>query len=447
MSPDARQLIAGMLVVDPVKRMTIEEVVQHPYYTKDLPRYLTPLPTTRSAVLGTLQNLAAAPKPLDFEIIDGLGRIEEEVIDELAERMDGVDRDDIWDSLRRDDGATGNAVKVAYLLLRDKRRLGQDLAVFEEQERDAQLALMDPRNAVSPNALSPTGANDLKTNPFETQFRDGFGEDEDEGDDDDDDDDDDAGLDFSTPPPLLEEFSNFAVLNSSLPESHGPEQHHLTSYASAKRMGGTPTGGAKDKKQSRTKWHFGIRSRSPPMEVMHEIYRVLRALGMEWREKRDLGGLGGIHKDARPPASPNRDSRRSRSRTIERAPEYDGVDFKKAASIYFVETRGRVGEVVVCNTERSHTGTVGLTGFQVLMNVQLYMVDSINYLVDFHHKKSYKASTEPDAGPFEMEIPDHISETGSDGGHIEIKEEDIVSPFVFMDLACRLILELAGGPE
>jgi carbon catabolite-derepressing protein kinase len=84
---------------------------------------------------------------------------------------------------------------------------------------------------------------------------------------------------------------------------------------------------------------------------------------------------------------------------------------------------------------------------QVLMNVQLYMVDSINYLVDFHHKKSYKASTEPDAGRFDMEIPDHISETGSDGGHIEIKEEDIVSPFVFMDLACRLILELAGGPE
>jgi carbon catabolite-derepressing protein kinase len=343
MSTDARNLIAGMLAVDPVKRVTIEEVVQHPFYTKELPRYLTPLPTRGTAVLGTLQSLALPPKQLDFEIIEGLGKIEEEVIDELAERMAGVDREDIWDSLRRDDGPQGNTVKVAYMLLRDKRRLGRDLAVYEEQERDAQLALLDPRNAVSPNVLSPTGAHDLKANPFDTQFRDGYEEDE-EDDDDEEEDEDGSGLDFSTPPALPEEVNNFAVLNSSLPE-HGPEQHHLASYASAKRMVGTPTSGAKKEKQSRTKWHFGIRSRSPPMEVMLEIYRVLKNMGMEWREKRDLGGLGGIFKDKN--TQPSTESRRHR--TVERVTEHDGplIDLKKAASIYFVETRGRVGDVVV----------------------------------------------------------------------------------------------------
>jgi len=91
------------------------------------------------------------------------------------------------------------------------------------------------------------------------------------------------------------------------------------------------------------------------------------------------------------------------------------------------------------------------------MNLQLYMVDSINYLVDFHHKKSYIASTEPGAGKFDMHIPDTaMSETSSESGdrrsikdkdNAQIKEEDIVSPFVFMDVACRLILELAGGGE
>jgi carbon catabolite-derepressing protein kinase len=81
------------------------------------------------------------------------------------------------------------------------------------------------------------------------------------------------------------------------------------------------------------------------------------------------------------------------------------------------------------------------------MNIQLYMVDPVNYLVDFHHKKSYKASTEPDAGKFDMAIPDNISETGSDPGHHDLKEEEVVSPFLFMDLACRMILELAGPPE
>jgi carbon catabolite-derepressing protein kinase len=90
------------------------------------------------------------------------------------------------------------------------------------------------------------------------------------------------------------------------------------------------------------------------------------------------------------------------------------------------------------------------------MNLQLYMVDSINYLVDFHHKKTYKASSEPGAGKFDMATDtDTISipETGSDGrsikdkDHLVLKEDGVVSPFVFMDVACRLILELAGGGE
>ena len=132
-----------MLAVDPVKRITIPEITQHPFFTKDLPRYLTPLPPPPGPVLGTLSSLVTAPKVLDFEIIDGLGRIEEDVVDELTLRMDGVERDDVWECLRRDDGVQGNAVKVAYMLLRDKRRLGRDLAEFEEQERDAQLAAMD----------------------------------------------------------------------------------------------------------------------------------------------------------------------------------------------------------------------------------------------------------------------------------------------------------------
>lgn len=125
--------------------------------------------------------------------------------------------------------------------------------------------------------------------------------------------------------------NTFAVLNSSLPEQL-PEQHHLTSYISAKRSGA----GGKERRH-RTKWHFGIRSRSPPMEVMLEIYRTLRSLGMEWKEKRNLGGLGGLK------------ARRGGAQ-IERAREYDGggyVDLKAASGIYFVETRARIQDVVV----------------------------------------------------------------------------------------------------
>jgi carbon catabolite-derepressing protein kinase len=104
------------------------------------------------------------------------------------------------------------------------------------------------------------------------------------------------------------------------------------------------------------------------------------------------------------------------------------------------------------------------------MNLQLYNVDSINYLVDFHHKKSYRASSRPGAGKFDMARPHPIDvlepssspPTSSSmpngkiaGKHdtrsgdslwLSIKDEDVVvSPYVFMDIACKLILELAGG--
>ena len=93
-----------------------------------------------------------------------------------------------------------------------------------------------------------------------------------------------------------------------------------------------------------------------------------------------------------------------------------------------------------------------LTVFQILMNLQLYMVDSINYLVDFHHKKTYKASSEPGAGKFDMANPDaNVSETASESSRsvkdLSLRDDEVVSPYIFMDVACRLILELAGGGD
>ena len=163
----------------------------------------------------------------------------------------------------------------------------------------------------------------MEENPFESEFNEL--EDDDELED---------GLDFSTPQDENEAEShnnNFAVLNSSLPDQL-PEQHHLQAYANGKKAP------SKEKKQHRTKWHFGIRSRSPPMEVMLEIYRTLKVLGMEWKEKKNLGGVGG--------GSAARQRGRAR---IDRAREYDGeyVDLRAASSVYFIETRARVQDVVV----------------------------------------------------------------------------------------------------
>jgi carbon catabolite-derepressing protein kinase len=202
--------------------------------------------------------------------------------------------------------------------------------------------LLQPRNGLSPAVLSPVGA-DLEDNPFEAEFNAEY-----DGEEEEDDiiDDVDVDLGLAPPPgPIVPYLPQFAVLSSSLPEpqQHGPNQHHLTSYAVTRQERREQR---RAEKGRRTKWHFGIRSRSPPMEVMLEIYRTLRALGMEWKEKKNLGGLGNLRAKGLVGGYGRVD------KNIERNTDLDGageVDLKAAGSIYFVETRARVQDIVVSN--------------------------------------------------------------------------------------------------
>lgn len=130
LSQEARVLIAKMLAVDPVKRITVPEIMETNFFKTDLPRYLVPLPARPGPVLGTLMSLVSPSKQIDFEYITGLGRIEEDVVQALADSMEDVTVDDVWEALRADDGIRGNAVKVAYMLLRDKRRSGPDCTCY-----------------------------------------------------------------------------------------------------------------------------------------------------------------------------------------------------------------------------------------------------------------------------------------------------------------------------
>ncbi|KIY64182.1 Pkinase-domain-containing protein [Cylindrobasidium torrendii FP15055 ss-10] len=405
LSSQAKDLISSMLAVDPVHRITVPDITRHPFFTADLPRYLSPLPPPPGPVLGTLSSLVSPPaNPVTFEFIEGFGRVEGDIIEGLVARIEGVTKEDIMESLRRNDGPQGNAVKVAYLLLSDKKlHTAKGLVEFAEAERDVQEAALDPRNALSPHALSPAGG-DIKENPFEAEFNEVADSEDEDGDFDDDDDVVDEAPSSST-------AAKFSVLNSSLPKDG--RSNHLASYASARQ-------GGKERRHHKAAWHFGIRSRSPPMEIMLEIYKTLKQLGMEWKEKADLGGLGG-HR-VQPNGLP----------VIERNQGLDGaggINPKTAAQVYSIETRARTNDVVV------------------LMNLQLYTVDTTNFIVDFHHKKTYKASTEAGAGRFDID-PSVIKRTRSSESvrfESDFRDEDVISPYVFMDVASTLIIALARG--
>ena len=96
LSPSARDLIARMLLVDPLKRITMPEIRQHPWFTLHLPRYLAvPPPDT-----------AAQAAKIDSESLDQVVKM-------------GFDRAAVADALRRQ---IRNKATVAYYLILDNKR-------------------------------------------------------------------------------------------------------------------------------------------------------------------------------------------------------------------------------------------------------------------------------------------------------------------------------------
>ena len=96
LSPGARDLIARMLLVDPLKRITISEIRTHPWYVVHLPRYLVvPPPDT----LAQATNVDAET----LEMVVNLGFEREHVVDALRHQL-------------------RNKATVAYFLLLDNRR-------------------------------------------------------------------------------------------------------------------------------------------------------------------------------------------------------------------------------------------------------------------------------------------------------------------------------------
>ncbi|CAG8478642.1 1430_t:CDS:10 [Diversispora eburnea] len=162
LSPEAKYLLSSMLVVDPMKRITISEIRKIPWFNIGLPDYLKPLPERDE---------------------DPFTEIDDKIIDELFKKM-------------------GFSKTTMYQALQEKEN----------------------------NQIKETRIND--------------------------------------------EPCSITLLSSSLPPNEDlfrGNEDHLKFPLTTKRH------------KSRSKWHFGIRSRSPPLEVMLEIYRALKNIGMEWK--------------------------------------------------------------------------------------------------------------------------------------------------------------------
>jgi 5'-AMP-activated protein kinase, catalytic alpha subunit len=113
LSPGARDLIPRLLLVDPLKRITIPEVRHHPWFTARLPRYLAvpyaaveEAAAAAAAAAGGVSAGAPAAASLDEEALDAVARL-------------GFDRRAVADAVRR---RVQNRATVTYHLVADARR-------------------------------------------------------------------------------------------------------------------------------------------------------------------------------------------------------------------------------------------------------------------------------------------------------------------------------------
>ncbi|KAL4448458.1 hypothetical protein ABPG75_005677 [Micractinium tetrahymenae] len=111
LSPGARDLIPRMLLVDPLKRITIPEIRQHPWFTVHLPRYL--------AVMQA--DPVAAGTHVDEDILREVVRL-------------GFTREFVAESLKT---RQQNKASVAYYLMADNRRRMPSSAYLKEEMTEA----------------------------------------------------------------------------------------------------------------------------------------------------------------------------------------------------------------------------------------------------------------------------------------------------------------------
>lgn len=223
---------------------------------------------------------------------------------------------------------------------------------------------------------------------------------------------DDAGETLTLQDSYMRRRVHLAVLETSLPAAQRalypsgrasgeqgataaaePRPSVPPTLAPAGQDSGT-TSGKSNSRRARSQWHFGIRSRSHPMEIMLVLYRTMEALGMEWCPKTPL-----------PPIARGLDQ----MTTDERQQVLDALN----EDIFYAQTQ--------CH----------LYHHKVRLDLQLYKADANSYLVDFRHvgyalmpEADGDTTSPPAAGALQRDVP---------------------NPFLFFDAVFRLIVELAGA--
>ncbi|KAF9275648.1 Protein kinase [Mortierella alpina] len=298
LSPETKYLLTSMLVVDPLKRITIAEIRQNAWFNVGLPEYLKPLPQGSTN--------------------DALCNLQEDIIIELMKKMN-FSKETVVQALEE---RQNNQIKVAYQLVVDHRRMIENASQMSPQKPFQSFLATSPPPW---NVTEKDGSPNKSTTGSSAGSALKSGLEEDTSDDSADSPVPSSISVLSTSLPgntLAKELHRKASLkntrrdrSSSQPHSahltttggYGhPQEYATTAFHQAAVLGNSSIGGGipipskspsaysssssatlqaatQRRMKARPKWYFGIRSRSAPKEVMVEIYRALSNLSMKWK--------------------------------------------------------------------------------------------------------------------------------------------------------------------
>ena len=338
LSSGAVRLIGKMLQVNPVNRITVPDIRQDPWFTKDLADYL--LPTPEDFVdTGIDPSKAIDPQTLSKGKPQAMkDKLHQSVVGKLGKTM-GYAPNDVQDALSKDEPS---AIKDAYLIVRENQLMktnpslaqdqpqfmaqsppafhssssampGTPRSPFTKQQPASQMSNIDhathPRHSSTSSAqisfevrapVSTIGILPSSLPDYHTAYMRGH-------------------IDKSHSPPDTDTDTAAASTDEGHPRSkeeqeatarrlkpHNKSQANLNRHAAnvaatadkPEPMTSIPekptssTNSKETKKLKPTKWQFGIRSRNTPTEAMLAIYKALAKMGAQWEEPvlREPGG-------------------------------------------------------------------------------------------------------------------------------------------------------------
>ncbi|KAF3075757.1 hypothetical protein TsFJ059_002703 [Trichoderma semiorbis] len=428
MPAGAAALIKGMLVVNPVQRMTIDEIRADPWFNTDLPTYLQP-PVEEFFHTGVDPNKAIQKSDIAPNAPE---KVQEKLHNEVTEKISktmGYGKDDVEEALQSEEPS---AIKDAYMIVRENKLMlaNNPESGLTGEEGSPMMSISSTRSAISPGGTSPrpyVNKVGILPSSLPAYHKDYMEREK-------------NGIDHETLPPAI-------AINDELPATRTEAEkeeaaRRLNPHArnalrldeSSKRPQGMTPITTPAKKPKPVRWQFGIRSRNAPWEALLCIHKALHKLGAShlrdegYDEAHGRGGDDATSRDSSfangvPLARKLNDTDPTKKYKLPADPWHIQVRWP-SSDIQREAERRQDSEIKSGSPDSFHVYSpedpTSRKDFVALhMDIQIYEMEQGVYLVDFK------------CSGYETQ----------DGRLLE--EKEVTSPFPFLDRAAKLIMQLA----